>query len=147
MTTKLIPSLEEMALLKVAVTIYSKLQIKKSEKGVRRVLSGTPDDELPIIKEAVPMLEIPKCFQDKLKNIITLLSFERYRHRVEKRLRIERKYSQGEQMASSSKGSAVVRRTSNGKNSRKLRKYSGTREQFKPGGTRLLLLPDTPYVS
>ncbi|GFT70530.1 hypothetical protein TNCV_1132981 [Trichonephila clavipes] len=95
MTTKLVPPLEEMALLKIAVVIYNKLKIKKSEKGLRRILSGTPDDELPVIKEVVPKLEIPKCLQGKLKNMLTLMSFDRHRHKVEKRLLKDKKYSQG----------------------------------------------------
>ncbi|GFS90511.1 hypothetical protein TNCV_4097151 [Trichonephila clavipes] len=142
MTTKLVPSLEEMALLKVAVAIYSKLQIKKSDKGVRRVLSGTPDDELPIINEAVPKLKIPKYFQGKLKNKLTLMSYERYRHKVEERLRKERKYSQGVEKRSSSKGSAVSQRTSHGKKSRKL----GKQTRFKPGRTQFFLPPEAPYI-
>ncbi|GFR09296.1 hypothetical protein TNCT_516101 [Trichonephila clavata] len=133
METKLVPSLEEMALMKVAVAIYSKLKvIKKTERGVRRVLSGTPDDELPIIKEIVPKLGISKVFHGKLKNMLTLLSFERHRRDVERKLLKDKKYSQGGKMESRSEDYEIysfVKRTCHGKTQRRLRKIPSMEEE------------------
>ncbi|GFS98752.1 hypothetical protein TNCV_753711 [Trichonephila clavipes] len=112
MTTKLVPSLEEMALLKFAVTIYCKLIMKS---GVRRV---PPDAELVRIKDVVPKLKIPESWQGKLENILTLLSFERYRRGIEKKLlKRDKKYSLGWKMRPNSEGYDVLyvtERTSHG---------------------------------
>ncbi|GFY60652.1 hypothetical protein TNIN_233781 [Trichonephila inaurata madagascariensis] len=86
-----VPSLEELALMEVAVAVFLKIKMKQLEIYKTLDMPENLMENLSIMKEVVPKDEIPQVLQEKLKKVITVFGYEHSRRRTRAKIQKLRK--------------------------------------------------------